>query len=1194
MLFLSCYYILLSKYTSQDDIVIGSPIVGRDLPQTENLIGMFVNTLAVRKNIDNSLSIKDFMLSLKENLLECYKYQSYPFEHLINMLNIKRDTSRNPLFDTMFVYQNNGFSDVTFGDIKSDFYIPDMGTSKFDLTLEAIPNKKGIEISFEYAVQLFSEDFIKNLSKHYLNVLLTVIDNIDTKISSICVLSNEEKNQILFDFNNTKVDFPKDKTIAEIFEEQVQKNPYNTAVVFEEKKLTYLELNEKANSLANYLIELGITNKDVVSILLNRSLDLIISIFAVIKTGATYVLIDTTLPEERINYIISDSNSKYCIVNNLSKHKLQSDNYIDISAFDYSNYNNENISAKLSSCLCYIYTSGSTGNPKGVSLHQPGFINLIYAFDKEMEISKAKNILGISTVSFDMFAVELYSAILLGKTLILANEEEQKNPVAMSNLIKKHNVEFFITTPSRVEGLLLDECENPLKNVKCFQLGGEKLTDNLYNRLQGVTKAKIYNGYGPTEITACCTNKLISSDNISIGKPIANTQVYICDKNLNLVPIGIDGEICVGGIGVANGYFNNKSATEKCFVKNPFGEGLIYKTGDLGRYRDNGEIEYIGRSDFQVKIRGLRIELGEIESSILKYPNIENVVVVKQEVQNREFLTAYFVSNKRIEIKKLRKYLADILPSYMVPSYFIPLDELPYNQNGKVDRKTLPLSEEILKISSEEYIAPRTDLQKRIVEIWEKVLNTKPIGINDNFFELGGDSLLAMNLNIELLKLSNNLKYSDMFRFPTVAEQAEKIMSNDTTPVFSKIENLSDSFVDILNNCTKMDSINVRHQKNILLTGATGFLGIHVLEEFIKNENCNIYCVIREDPGINSNSKLHQKLNYYFGNKYDELIGNRIFTITGSITEPGFGLKQEDLLNLANSIDILVNCAARVTHYGNYNDFYNSNVRSVRYMIDFCNSFKKTLYHVSTIGVSDLELDTSLLSYNKKKWWKRNSNNEVIFDESCLYIGQSLNNVYARSKFEAESHILDAISKGLDGYILRMGNLMPRNRDGVFQENILDNAFINRFISFMKIGILPESMLNLKLDFTPIDFASKSVYKLITHPSQNNRIFHLYNYKEVPVKRCIKLLKTLNYNINVLPEKDFEDKIKEIINNENSKYMLNNLINDFNNDLHLDYKSDIIARSRFTIKYLRKTHFRWPKISDKYLIEFINLLRKVM
>ena len=640
--------------------------------------------------------------------------------------------------------------------------------------------------------------------------------------------------------------------------------------------------------------------------------------------------------------------------------------------------------------------------------------------------------------------------------------------------------------------------------------------------------------------------------------------------------------------GVSNGYKNKKEQTAKSFVKNPFGEGYIYKTGDLGKYRENGEIDYIGRADFQIKIRGLRIELEEIEAAILKYPNIKKAVVIKQTVPNREYLSAYFVASKRIVSSELRKYLSKKLPAYMVPSYFTALDDFPYTPSGKVDRKSLPLPSDILDVSNSSYVAPSTELQKKLVRIWEKVLNTKPIGINDNFFELGGDSILAMNLNLELIKISNRLKYSDIFRFPTIAEQEEKINSNDDSLMFSKIENLSDNYVYVLKNTKNKEKIQTWHPRNILLTGGTGFLGVHILEEYIKNEKGKVYCIVRDEPGLTAKAKLHQKLNYYFGNKYDDLIGKRIFAVTGSITKPGFGLNQEELLELANSVDVVINCAARVIHYGNYDDFYNSNVRSVRYIIDFCNSFNVKLYHISTTGIAGDKSDNTYLSYGKK------TKNEIIFDESSLYVGQILDNVYTRSKFEAESYVLNAISRGLDGYILRMGNLMPRYSDGVFQENILDNAFINKLAAFIKIGEVPDYMLKEPLEFTPIDYAAKAVYALMTHPTYRNRIFHLNNTKNISVDKYIKVLKRLKYGIKIVSEEEFKDRVNAILNDENEKDSLNNLLNDFDKDLHLDYKNDIIIKSNFTIKYLKKIHFKWPKISNKYLIRFANLLRKVI
>ena len=1186
MILLSCYYILLSKYTSQEDIIIGSPIVNRNSILHYSLIGMFVNILALKNKVDNNLTFRDFVFKVKENLLEAYKYQDYPFDELVNKLNIKRDTSRNPLFDMMFAFRNSGLWKIDFNNVKTEYYIPDVNIAKFDLSLEVIPSDTDMKLSFEYSTQLFKEEFIKNLSIHYTNILTSILKNIDIKISDIEMLSVDEHNKFLYDFNKPSKNNFKNTTMVNLFEKQVEKNPNNIAVIFEKKKITYKELNEKANSLANYLLNQGVKENDIVCISLNRSIELIIAIYAVIKSGASYIIMDSSLPKERLNYMINDSESKYCILNNLYKDSIVVDNIINIDTFDFTKYDNKNISSKNNSDnLCIIYTSGSTGKPKGVLLHKHGFVNLVLAFDKEIEISKYKSFLGLANVSFDMFVFTLFNATLLGNTFVLANEEEQKNPVSISKLIHENNVEFLVTTPSMIELLFSEGTDNPLSNIKGFVLGGEAFPNTLYTRLKNVTDGKIYNGYGPTEITACCSIKQITSDdNITIGKPIPNTQIYICDSNMNLLPVGVVGEICVSGYGIANGYLNNKEATKNSFIKNPFGNGLLYKTGDLGKFNSDGEIEYIGRLDDQVKIRGLRIELGEIESLIQKYPNIKKSTVLKQNINNREFISAYFTASKPIVINDLRKYLSTFLPRYMIPTYFIALDDMPYTHNGKIDKKSLPLPKEILNISKEIYVSPKTDIQKKLVLIWEKILDTKPIGINDNFFELGGDSLLAMNLNVELSKISKNITYQDIFRYPTIAELEEKINSKNNTPFFNKIENLSDNITNILANNTKNAKIKKYHPKNILITGATGFLGIHILSEFIEHEKGNVYCIVREGKGITSKTRLYQKLNYYFKDKYTDLIDKRIFAVTGNITEPGFGLNQEDLLNIANSIDLVINCAANVSHYGNYNSFYNTNVKSVKHIIDFCKNFNKKLYHISTISVADAKLDLSYPTLHKHK--------NIVFDESCLYVGQTLENLYTRTKFEAEALVLSAISTGLNAYILRMGNLMPRLKDGLFQENMSDNDFINKVSTFTKLKIMPDYLLDYPINFTPIDQASKAIYKLITNTNSTNRIFHLYNDKNVPVPKLLKILKKYNYNIEVLPEKDFKKKVQMIMDDDKTKYLINNLINNFDNDLHLDFKTDIIIKSNFTIKYLRKIFFRWPRISNMYLIRFIRLLRK--
>ncbi len=1193
MLLLSAYYILISKYSKQEDIVIGSPIVGRNNKETYNIIGMFVNSLALREVVNRKESFKEFSSSLKLHMLERYKYQTYPFEELVNNLDIQKDPSRNPIFDIMFIYQNNGYGKFHFKDIETHNYIPDMGISKMDLSLEIIPDEGKLSIYFEYATKLFGEKFIKRLSQHYLNILEEILSNPNIKIEDINKLSEEEEKQIIYEFNNTQVDYQVDKTIVDLFEEQVNKNPNNVAIVFENQELTYKELNERANSIAHYLRDtIKIKRNELIGIMVNRSAEIMVCIMGIIKAGGAYVPIDPKYPKDRIEYMLKSSKIKVLLTQEILKNKIEFNNKvcIDLNTSKIYSYKQENLfNINKPEDLAYvIFTSGSTGLPKGVMIKHSNIANLHIAIKKFLGFSEQNTIAALATISFDMFVLESLISMLIGMKIVIASDDEQTNIKMFNEMCVKNNVDIIETTPSRVQSFLLSENDRDfIKNAKTFLIGGENFPSNLLEKLQQITNAQIYNMYGPTETTVWSSGKKLSNDEeITIGKPLANTQIYILDENLKPVPIGISGEIYISGDGVGKGYLTSKDLTDKNFIPNPFVPGTkMYKTGDIGLLTESGEIICLGRADNQIKIRGLRVELGEIESKLLQYPNINKATVIKQTVNDREFISAYYLASKRIIIDELRKYLLASLPRYMVPTYYIPVDDFPYTPTGKIDKKALPLPEQIMQVYKEEYVAPKTKIQKQLVSMWEKILNTKPIGINDNFFELGGDSLLAMNLHIEILKISEKITYQDIFRYPTVSELEEKINSDDNKPLFSKIENIAGNCEEILKKNNKRKRTKKYKNNNVLLTGATGFLGIHILEELIKTQTGNIYCIVRQEPGITAVAKLSQKLNYYFGNKYNDLIGKRIFVIQGDITKPAFGLNQEEILKLAGNIEIIINSAANVSHYGNYNDFYKINVMSVKHITDFCNSFNKKLYHISTMSVSGTKLDLSypLVKYNK-----------INFDETCLYVGQILDNVYMRSKFEAESYIINAISKGTDAYILRMGNLMPRNKDGIFQENIADNAFINRVISFIKIGALPESLLNESIEITPVDIASKAVVKITTHSNNVNRIFHIYNKKCVSIKRMLKALKKLDYNIEIIDEEQFKNKIDQMLRDERAQKLLKNLLNDFNKDLQLDYNTDIILRSEFTVKYLRKLLFKWPRISDEYLVRFFQLLKKVM
>ena len=1197
MLLLACYYILLSKYTSQDDIIIGSPIVGRELAETYNIIGMFANTLALRNKIDSSLTFKNFVLNVKENLLDAFKHQTYPYDELVKDLNITRDTSRNPLFDTMFTYQNNGYKEIAINHSTAKYYIPDTKISKFDLSIEAVPQNNTIALTFEYATSLFTEDFIENMSNHYLNILNNVLNNVAIKLKDIDILSKEEKNKILYDFNNTSTEYPKNKTIVELFEEQVIQTPDNIAIVFEDQKLTYKELNEKANSLAHFLrFEKNITRNEFVGIMVNRSLEMIISILAVLKSGAAYIPIDPAYPKDRIDYMLNNSNAKLLLTQESLKNKLNYENIVlvdltkeDIYSLESQNLEHINTQEDTS---YVIFTSGSTGNPKGVVLNHKALSNLTNYCNHYIEYLKTPSnmaIVSITTVSFDIFIFETLISLQKGLKLIIANENEQNSPYLLNNLIQKYDIKIIQSTPSRMQTFLNNKEEIPyFSNLEYITLAGEQLPLKLVQDLTNLCGATIYNGYGPSETTVFSTLTRMNTTKITIGKPLDNTQIYILDTNLNVLPIGIIGELYISGDGVGKGYLNNKELTDKSFINNPFiNNSIMYKTGDIGYFTPNGDIICLGRSDNQIKLRGLRIELGEIENVAEQYPQISKCIVIKNSLNNKDFLTCYYTSLSKINTNNLKQYISNYLPKYMIPSYFVVMENFPYTPNGKVDKKNLPLPQDFVHLNKKSYVPPETYLQKKLVNVFESILNITPIGIDDNFFELGGDSLLAMNLNMEILKISNKISYQDIFNNPTVCELEEKIISLNSSSMFSKIENLSEKHLRVLKNSNKKVKITKNNFKGILLTGATGFLGIHILKEFIDNSSSNIYCIVRSSRNISAQKRLKQKLIYYFGKDYNELFDKRIFVIQGDISQNDLGLNKFEIKNISDSIDVVINSAAIVSHFGIYEKMYNANVKSIKNIIEFCKSYNKKLYHISTISVSGSDLDTSYLIYNTKHNLRRKIK-KVKFDETTLYIGQNLDNIYIRTKFEAENTLLAEISTGLDAYILRIGNLMHRYSDGVFQENILDNKLINNLISFIKLGIIPDYLLNLPISLTPVDDAAKSIYKLVNNSSDYHRIFHISNPNTITMKKLIHVLSQYGISVDTTSEENFKNIIKKMINDPDKKDIIKNLLYDFDAKLHINYSKQIHLSTKITIKYLKKLGFKWHKNTKSYLIKIIE------
>ena len=1180
IIFLSAFFVLLYKYTGQTDINIGTPFANREFSETQNLIGMFVNNIVLRGIIDKNSSFKDFMLNIKDQAVSDLSNQPYPFDTLIKKLPIKKDNIKHPLFNTYFIYQNNEETNIKIDDKSYNITEISNPISKFNLTFEIKPSSNSINV--EYSVDLFKQETIENLFDHYMTLLNNIIDNAEEHISKLSILSDEEKNKILYSFNKTELSYDKTKTISQLFEEQVKKTPNRIAIVFENKKLTYSELNEKANQLANYLRNKSIQPNSIIGIMLPRSLELIIAILGVLKSGACYIPIDPTYPEKRIEYMLENSRAKFLITTTELYNLVDFDDIINISNEEiliqnHKNLNNVNSPEDLS---YIIYTSGSTGLPKGVMLKHKSLSNLCTYLNKNVEFlndtCNYKNIISVTTASFDIFIFETVICLQKGLKIIIANEDEQRIPTLLDKLIKKHHGEIIQMTPSRMQLFLDNISDMPnLSNIKYVTLAGEPLPLKLRDTLVNLGVKKIYNGYGPSETTVFSSfTDVTKSKEITIGKPLANTQMYILDNDFSPVPIGVAGELYIAGDGVGAGYLYREDLTVERYLKNPFTKNIMYKTGDLCKYDKNGEIHCLGRTDNQIKIRGLRIELEEIENKILEFPNIQKVKVIKQVVGNREIISAYFIPLRKIRIPELRRHLYNCLPSYMIPSYFTPLDEFPYTPNGKIDKNALPIPTGVLQSEHSNYIAPKTDLEIKLVSIWENILNTKPIGIKDNFFELGGDSILAMNLNIQLLKITDKISYADIFEYPTISGLIEKIESNTSNNKQNSYSSLFEKYNDILeNNNILPNNIQKNSINNILLTGCTGFLGIHILNEFLKKEKGNVYVIIRKDPGQSVKEKLLSKMHYYFGNKLDKYINSRIIIIEGDVTEDGFGLNQQSLFNLGNSVDALINCAAKVSHYGNYQDFYNSNVISVEKMIDFVNLFNIDLFHISTLSVSG---DTIREGQNS-------------FSEKDFYIGQNLDNVYVKSKFEAEKVILDAILKGTKAHILRLGNIMPRISDGKFQENIEENAFINRIKTFLKLKVLPDSISKINLEFTPVDTAATAILKIVFYAKEKNIIYHVFNHKYLSISDFIKILSDIGIDIKLIDSNEFKTLIKQLLNSSRED-ILTTLINELDKDSTLNYDK-IVINSDYTINFLRVHDFEWQNVDKNYILNILKLIK---
>ena len=1182
--FLSIYSIYLSRVNSSKNFCIGTPVLNRNNFQEKNTPGLFISTIPFCINLEWSNSFLEFSKYISVQILSNFRHQKYPYKLLINELR-KENPDMTNLYNIFISYQNVKSTKSDTLDYSSKWVSPSAIFNDLQIHLHDINDDNTLIISYDYKITKFTEKTIINTHKRIMNIIKQIFETENINLSDIEVVTNEEKKWLL-NLNNTEKKYQSTKTIQYFIEQQVKKNPDKTAIISNNISLTYDELNKKANSLAHYLRSIGVKPNTFVGILQKRSVEMIVSLLAVLKAGAAYLPLDSSYPKDRISYMLENSETQVVLTNesisniieNTTVKKINID-FNNPELFNNSFENPENIN-KSTDIAYIIYTSGSTGKPKGVKLKHRNINNFILGMTDKINFNQEKTIVSVTTICFDIFVLESWLPLQKGLTIVLANEKEQNSQELLNDLCIKYQVNMIQTTPSRMKKLTANiEYCTYFKYITDVLVGGESFPETLLTHLKKIShknKSKIYNVYGPTETAVWSTVKNLSNTSIiNIGKPISNTSCYILDQFTHkLLPKGTAGNLFIGGDGVCAGYHKRDDLNNTVFIKNTYNpKETIYNTNDLAKFTPSGEIIHLGRADFQVKIRGYRIEIGEIENRILAYPYITDTTVI---AQNSNFLICYYVSSKDIIISKLVSFLLEELPTYMIPVYFVKMNKLPLTPNGKIDRKSLP---SVKLDEKEKIVIANTPTEKLLEKNILKILNNnlKNVDINTPFISLGLDSLSIVQLQSMLLGEKLNLTTQTFYKYPTIASLAKYIDTNDSIA--------QETSFQLLPQFMHNQDENIQDKKNnslgnIFLTGANGFIGIHVLNELLTTTNNEIYCLVRGANIDFSKQRLYSAFSFYFNKDLENDYPGRVHVINGDVSIKNLGIDKAELKILEKNVCTVIHSAAIVKHYGNFDEFKQINILGTKNIVDF--AFKNNLkfINISSISVSG----NYLLKQDRKN---------VDFSENTLYIGQHYTeNVYVNSKFESENIVYDYMKKGLRGKVLRIGILSGRTSDGVFQKNIYANAFYGRIKSFVKLDAISKDILDQKIEFTPIDECAKAIVLLAKTSEYDNKIFHLYNHNLIPLKNVVKVLNEYNYNIKILSEEAFRNRILEYSKNMNDN--ISAIVNDFNTtNLSLDYNFSVNIKSDFSQRILSQLGFNWRNIDNAYLRTIITYMRDI-
>ncbi|MFZ2958257.1 MAG: amino acid adenylation domain-containing protein [Candidatus Ozemobacteraceae bacterium] len=1114
---LSAYFVLLGKYADQEDVVVGVPSAGRYHADLEKVMGMFASTLPLRAYPAGGKTFRDLVSEVAGHVMAAVDNQEYPLDRLVEKLGLPRNPSRNPLFDVMFSFTTHepmpGVNGLTITPWDSSDR-----SAQFDLSLEIIDQAETLSVIFEFCTALFDAETIKRMAGHYRQIMLEVTGNPDTKLADESLLTRAEQEQLLVDFNRTELVCPREKTIQELFAEQVAVRPDKQALVFRDQRWTYGELDRRTNTLAATLRGKGVCPDNLVAIMVERSADIIIGSLAILKSGGAYLPIDPEYPPDRIIYMLKDSGAKLLLSQKALREKaLDFDGeWLDMADENLYRQSDKALEpVNKSSDMAYvIYTSGSTGKPKGVMIEHRNLVNLCAWLHSYHKVSSADNAASYSGFGFDASIWEMYPFLTIGATLHIIPEELRLSPMELNA--------YFENQAITITNLPTQFCEQFMKltantSLKTLVTGGDKL------KTYQLQKFRLVNEYGPTECTISATAFIVDRQyaNIPIGKPLANTWAYVVNRHGKLQPIGVAGELWLAGAQTARGYLNQPGLTSEKFMLNPFSTGeadrQMFKTGDLVRWLPDGNIEYLGRVDQQVKIRGYRIEPGEIEQQMLEYPGVHGAVVVDlPDANNEKYLAAYFSmvnSQEQLDENLLKTHLSRVLPDYMIPTVFIQLPEIPLTANGKVNRRALPVPV-AMDHRARNFVPPSTPVEQSIAKVWQEVLGLSEIGVHDNFFSLGGNSLKVVSV---VAKLQKNFEVSvnQLFEYQTITALASRlsIKSNNLKNKLAELKEQAREFDEAaaeadtesvpsemvgaeqqakyrcaIEKYQHLDLAAVRPYQNILLTGATGYLGVHLAGELLATTNCHIYLLVRGSDSQQAVARVQTKTGYYFGEQTWTKWGmdKRVTVINGSLEQEKLGLSPEVYEKLVTTVDVIIHAAANVKHYGHYNEFWQSNVQGTNVLLQFAQTGKrKDFNYISTVSIA-----SGVVAAQK----------QVLFTEEDADVGQELENYYLKTKLEAEKAVIAARSS-INANIFRVGNIVFHSVTGVYQDNIEDNAFFSLLKSFINLGVVPTIMDDA--EFSYVDRVARSIVLLFNRQALSSETYHIYNSQTIKLSEAL-------------------------------------------------------------------------------------------